>query len=1311
MNTVIPNSVTSIGIAAFEGCSGLTTVEIPNSVTSIGVAAFYGCSGLTSVEIGNSVTSIGDLAFDNCSGLASVTVMAETPPALEDDVFNQVNKSIPVYVPCGFADTYRSTSGWSSFTNIIDACPFDVNVTLNPAGAATIEGAGTYTNLDVCTLSYEAFYGYTFLNWMENGEVVSTDDTYSFVVTEDHDITANFQYIEQHWPLPQGYSSNMTVTGIITIDGTESNSDFIELAAFIDDECRGTALPINVNGQRIYFLLIAGDEDDEGEALSFRLYDHQTQQELDYHCTNTMSYHEDATYGLNELYVFEFLTAVTITATADPAEGGTIEGAGLHFLGLEATLTATANEGYTFINWTENGQPVSTNPTYSFTVTGAKTLEANFSLNSYSIAASANPNNGGTVTGAGTYNQGSTATLTAISQTGYMFANWTENGTVVSTDNPYTFEVSGPRTLVANFNALQTHWTTPVMSTTMTYTGFVVIDGVTQSADYLELGAFCGDECRGSVLPMRANNGMYLYFLSIAGENNGDMISFKLYDHRLQQELDLLSTCDLVYNTGGYYPGFYEYTFISRVQINAASDPLEGGIVTGQGGHFPGLETTLTAIPNTGYSFVNWTLDGEVVSTAASYTFTVTEATDYVAHFSLNSYAIGATADPEGAGSIEGTGTYSHFESCTLTATANTGYTFINWTLDGEEVATEPSFTFQVSGTADYVAHFSLNSYEITASVDPAETGTVAGMGTYDHFASCTLTATAAAGYTFQYWTLNGEEVSTDAEYTFEVSGGGEYVAHFQLNSYEIAATADPAEGGTIEGGGTYNHFDECTLTATAATGYTFQNWTLEGEVVSTETELSFEVNGPAAYVAHFTLNSYEITVIASPAQGGTVSGGGTYDHFASCTLTATAAEGYQFNSWVADGTTVSTDATYTFEVSGSATITAMFDLVQTVTMSNGWTWWGTSVELSSLGSDGGLGVLEQGLNDFGVIIKHGTEYVQNYSSYGFGWMGTLSKLDNEKCYKIQTTQSCDVTLTGPLANPEDHPIELVQGWNWIGYPVGQAQSVSSALDNLTPTSGDIIKGQGPFSTYYEGMGWLPEFNLEPGKGYLYYSGNEDNQTFTYANAGSKSSIVTIDDRHWRNDVHAFADNLCLWAVVSIGGEEQRTESLELGAFVDGECRGSAKLMYVAPFDRYYALMTVAGEDGETIEFALLDEAHNQISTDCSSHLTFVNDAIVGGFETPYQVDFGTMTVIEEYASSLDMYPNPVARNTAFNLVLPEDETVAELYIVDMKGAVVRHETGAISPHSISGLPTSGLYVIRAVCKSGKVYQSRLVVD
>ena len=77
--SVIPQSVITIGQAAFYGCGSMTSINIPNSVTRIGDYAFAGCSDLESLVIPRSVTFISEGSFSGCSGLASITVESNNP--------------------------------------------------------------------------------------------------------------------------------------------------------------------------------------------------------------------------------------------------------------------------------------------------------------------------------------------------------------------------------------------------------------------------------------------------------------------------------------------------------------------------------------------------------------------------------------------------------------------------------------------------------------------------------------------------------------------------------------------------------------------------------------------------------------------------------------------------------------------------------------------------------------------------------------------------------------------------------------------------------------------------------------------------------------------------------------------------------------------------------------------------------------------------------------------------------------------------------------------------------------------------------
>ena len=434
----------------------------------------------------------------------------------------------------------------------------------------------------------------------------------------------------------------------------------------------------------------------------------------------------------------------TITVSANPSNGGTVTGGGSYNQGQSCTVSATANNGFTFTNWTENGSVVSTQANYTFTVTGNRNLVANFQgqQQSYTITVSANPTNGGTVTGGGSYNQGQQCTVSATPATGYTFLRWTENGTQVSTNANYTFTVTGNRNLVAQF----------------------------------------------------------------------------------QQQ---------------------NYT------ISVSANPSNGGTVTGGGAYHYGDNCTVIATPTNGYTFLRWTENGNQVSTNATYTFTVTGNRTLVAQFQQQSYTITATANPTNGGTVTGGGTFNYGQSCTLTATPATGYTFVRWTKNGMQVSTNATYTFTVTESAAYVAQFSVQSFTVNVSANPTDGGTLTGGGTFNYGQNCTVTATANTGYNFVNWTEGGNVVSTNTHYTFPVTSNRTLVANFTLQTFQITATVDPAEGGNALGGGTYNYGDEVTITVETNEDWAFQNWTENSAVVAEEKTFTIIATANHNFVAH----------------------------------------------------------------------------------------------------------------------------------------------------------------------------------------------------------------------------------------------------------------------------------------------------------------------------------------------------------------------------------------------------------------------------------------------------------------------------
>ena len=154
---IIPNSVTTIGNGAFEGCSGLTSIDIPNSVGSIGYRAFKDCSGLTSVTISNSIATISELAFYNCSKLTNV-IIPNSVTTIDNNAFTYCYGLSSITIPNSVrAIGAGAFSGCSSLTNV--SIPNSVNSISTMTFYLCTNLASVIIPYSVTSIAAGAFYG------------------------------------------------------------------------------------------------------------------------------------------------------------------------------------------------------------------------------------------------------------------------------------------------------------------------------------------------------------------------------------------------------------------------------------------------------------------------------------------------------------------------------------------------------------------------------------------------------------------------------------------------------------------------------------------------------------------------------------------------------------------------------------------------------------------------------------------------------------------------------------------------------------------------------------------------------------------------------------------------------------------------------------------------------------------------------------------------------------------------------------------------------------------------------------------------
>jgi len=372
--------------------------------------------------------------------------------------------------------------------------------------------------------------------------------------------------------------------------------------------------------------------------------------------------------------------------------------------------------------------------------------------------------------------------------------------------------------------------------------------------------------------------------------------------------------------------------------VTTLVDPPGSGTVDGGDTYIVGATATLTANPGAGYVFTGWS--GDVTGTENPVQIVVYSDKTITANFALmNTITLTADASGNGSGTVSSdvgginyaypaanTATTTPLNlgsSITLTATAETGST-ASWmgcaSTGGTTTAATCSFA-SLDANTTVTAIFTLNTHTVTTLADPVEGGTVDGGGIFNWGETATLTANPAVGYAFSGWSgsitgmENPVQVTVDSDKTITAN-------FILLPFYTVSTSANPLDGGSVIGGGSYYEGSTAILTANPAAGYVFTGWS--GDVSGMENPIQVQVNSDKTITANFTLAAaYTVTASANPSEGGAVDGGGSYNAGDTATLTAIPAEGYVFIGWSGDATGI--DNPLSVAVDSDMNITANF--------------------------------------------------------------------------------------------------------------------------------------------------------------------------------------------------------------------------------------------------------------------------------------------------------------------------------------------------------------------------------------------------
>ena len=364
---------------------------------------------------------------------------------------------------------------------------------------------------------------------------------------------------------------------------------------------------------------------------------------------------------------------------------------------------------------------------------------------------------------------------------------------------------------------------------------------------------------------------------------------------------------------------------------------------------------------------------------------------------------------------------------------------------------------------------------------------------------------------------------------------------------------------------------------------------------------------------------------------------------------------------------------------------------INTQELASGWNWFSHYVEGDVLGQ------LQNELGENGIMIKTRNAF----SEYDVtdGWNGTLYSTNPAQSYKINVSNNQEISIKGNIVDYTTCYITLDnRGWNYIGYPLTQETSVTTAFSAVEMAEdGDLVKTRNGFAEYIDGEWWGSLETMKPGVGYMYFRSNT-NTTVDFTYTTSKESVkanITAENNYWVPSVAQYANNMTMVAMLDVKGA-----NYEVAAFVNGEVRGSARPIYVESLDAYMFFLTILGDDVEEVTFKCYD-----IDTDTeyalSNVINYSNDARVGTIRDPYLLSRGTLG-LEELSNNFNIYPNPTTTDREINLTT----TCDKVEVFNALGVKVAEYQNV---DTIDALEAAGIYVIR-VTNNGNVKHCRLVV-